>query len=111
MKTNNPDIIMQNRIFMYIALATLLLLSIPFLFMKFHVSLPDPGDMSSEITWDVADFAVMGVLIFSVGSLFVLVARKFRETSQRIVIAVVLMVVLLWLWAELAVGVFTNWGS
>jgi len=51
----------------------------------------------------------MGTLIFGMGSLYALVARRVRK--HRFIIGGVFVLTFLWLWAELAVGVFTNWGS
>lgn len=66
---------------------------------------------TSEVNWNFADFIVMGTLIFGLSSSFVLVAKKVQKKSQKIAIGVAFALGFLWLWAELAVGVFTNWGS
>jgi len=98
-KTKNTDIIMRNKVFLWLALATGLILLIPLIAMQF----------SSEVNWTLSDFIVMGALLFGMGSLFVLTARKIRK--HRAILAIVFLAALLWLWAELAVGLFTNWGS
>ncbi|MEL7185359.1 MAG: hypothetical protein AAFN50_02845 [Pseudomonadota bacterium] len=89
-----------SRAFARVAVCTVLLLLIPLIAMQF----------TSEVNWSRADFAIMGVLLFGFGSAFVLIARKVQR-KRRLVVGVVLAVLFLWLWAELAVGVFTNWGS
>lgn len=99
MKKTKNDIIMQNRIFAWVALATGLILLIPLVAMQF----------SSEVNWNLTDFIIMGVLLFGAGSIFVLAAR--RTTKHRLIIGCVVVIALLWLWVELAVGLFTNWGS
>lgn len=101
MKTNNRDFIMQNKIFIWIALATGLILLIPLIAMQF----------TGEMDWNLFDFVVAGVLLFGTGFMFVLAARKVREIRRRAAIGIVLAAALLWVWAELAVGVFTTWGS
>jgi hypothetical protein len=101
MKTNNSDVIMQNKIFIWIAVATGLILLIPLIAML----------LTSEMDWGLLDFIVAGVLLFGTGSIFVLAARKTREIRRRAAIGIVLAAALLWVWAELAVGVFTTWGS
>lgn len=99
MKTTNTDIIMQNKVFLWIALATGLLLLVPLLAMQF----------SDDVAWTLFDFATAGVLLFSAGLVFVLAARRTRK--YRVIIAIVVAAAFLYLWAELAVGIFTTWGS
>jgi hypothetical protein len=59
----------------------------------------------------VLDFVIAGALLFGTGVVFVLVARKTQNSRHRIAIGVVLAAAFLYLWVELAVGIFTNWGS
>lgn len=94
MKTKNNDLFMQNKIFGLIALGTGVLLSIPLL---------------ARFPWTLSDFVVAGAALFIFGSIFVLAARKFN--NHRLLVGIVVALLFLWLWAELAVGVFTNWGS
>lgn len=101
---------MQNKVFVRIAFATGLILLIPFSFMQLQVQLPDQASTPSEINWDLTDFIAMGTLIFGISSLFVLGGRKVHK-QYRLVIGVISLILFLWLWAELAVGLFTNWGS
>ncbi len=101
MKTKSNDIIMQNKVFIWIALATGLILLIPLIAMQF----------SGEWDWDVPDFIIIGILLFGMGSLFVLTARKIRKNSHRVAVGIVFAIALLYIWAELAVGIFTNLGS
>ncbi len=98
-KTNNSDIIMQNKVFVWITLATSFILLIPFIAMQF----------TGEVVWTLSDFVIAGALLFGTGLIFVLAARKTRK--YRVVIGLVLAAMLLYVWAELAVGIFTNWGS
>jgi len=91
---------MRNSIFIRIALATGLILLIPLFASQF----------TSEVNWDKTDFIVMGFLLYSTGSLFVLVARRFPR-RRRVVIGTMFAAALLYVWAELAVGIFTNLGS
>jgi len=101
---------MQNKIFFWIALTTAFLLLLPFLAMKFDWRFPDPGNsVSDKVVWTQSDFIIMGILLFGSGSLYVLVAR--RVSKHRLIIGIALALAFMWLWAELAVGVFTNWGS
>lgn len=111
MKTKKNNIIRQNIIFIWIGSGTLVLLTIPFLLMKFGIPLCDPGSGYEVISWTAADFVVMGILYFGAGSLFVLTARKVQKRTHRIMLALAFLFGFLWLWEELAIGIFTNWGS
>ena len=91
---------MQNRVFAWIALVTVLILLIPLIAMQF----------TRQVNWTLSDFIVMGTLLFGTGSMFVLTARRINK-KYRFAVGVAFAVAFLWLWAELAVGVFTNWGS
>ena len=93
------DIFTQNRIFIWIALATVFILLIPFTAMQF----------SNEVVWTISDFMIAGVLLFGTGALFVLTARRIRK--YRFAIGILFLTALLYVWAELAVGIFTNVGS
>ena len=94
------DLMLKNSVFIWIALATGAVLLIPFVAMQF----------TTEVKWDEADFIVMGSLLFGIASLFVMAARR-APRKRRLLIGGVFMAAFLYLWAELAVGVFTNLGS
>ncbi|HEY8586885.1 MAG TPA: hypothetical protein VIL60_09185 [Rhodanobacter sp.] len=94
------SIITRNSVFAWLALATGVLLLVPAVAMQF----------TSEVNWNGADFAVMGALVFGMGSLFVLVARKVSR-KYRFAIGVFFALALCYVWAELAVGIFTDLGS
>jgi hypothetical protein len=59
--------------------------------------------------WKPGDFVVIGVMIFIAGLLIDLALR--RAGRYRVAAIVVIVLAFLWLWVELAVGLFTNWGS
>ena len=99
MEKGKKDIIMQNKIFLWMTIGIFILLSIPFLGMIF----------SNEVNWNESDFMIIGVLLFVFGSLFIVLARKFKE--RRIALGIILGALFLLVWAELAVGIFTSWGS
>ena len=91
---------MQNRVFAWIALATCWILLVPMVAMQF----------TAEVNWTVMDFIVMGTLLFGAASMYVLIARQVPQKYWPAV-GVLCAAAVLYLWAELAVGVFTNWGS
>lgn len=99
-KIKSRDIIKQNKVFAWIAVATLLLLMIPFIAMQY-----DTG-----VEWSAFDFTIMTVLIFGCASGFVLVARRVSK-SRRVLVALAFAALFMYIWAELAVGVFLNLGS
>ena len=99
METNNTDILAQNKVIFWIAFATGLVLLVPLLAMQF----------SNEVAWTLSDFVSAGALVFGTGLMFVLAARKLRK--YRAVLGVTLAAALIYVWAELAVGIFTTWGS
>lgn len=99
METRRGDILMQNRVILWVAVATGLLLLVPLAAMQF----------TDEMAWTLFDFMLAGALLFGAGLIFVLAARKVRV--HRAVIGIAVAAALIYLWAELAVGIFTNLGS
>jgi len=95
-----PDRLSRNSIFAWIALATAAVLLIPLLAMQF----------TTAVHWDTADFVVMGALLFGMASLFVLAVRK-AGGRHRLLIGAIFIGAFLYIWAELAVGIFTDIGS
>jgi len=93
-------LIFKNSVFKWIALATGAILLIPLIAMQ----------ITSEVAWNTTDFIVMGSLLFGMSSLFVLAARKL-PSKHRLFAGGMFIAVFLYIWAELAVGVFTNLGS
>ena len=111
MPAKKSDLIKQNRIFSYLAVVTVIILSIPFILMKFNLVKPNPNNTQDQgVNWSLSDFLIMGVLIFGISSLFVAVARL-TPKKYISVIGIGFLLAFLWLWAELAVGIFTSWGS
>ncbi|MBD0834491.1 hypothetical protein ICJ84_03475 [Aestuariibaculum suncheonense] len=73
-----------------------LLLVIPFIAMQF----------SPEVNWNLFDFIVMGILLLIVGLFLELILRTFHKPSVKIVLIVILFLLFILTWAELAVGIF-----
>lgn len=93
------DIINKNAVFAWIGLAVMILLAVPLLAMQ----------ISGDIKWGVFDFIFSGLILYAAGTFFVLLTRKYRH--ERRLVGTVLAFVVIWLWAELAVGLFTNLGD
>ena len=100
MTTASNSLISRNSIFAWLAAAACALLLIPLGAMQ----------LTDAVNWSPTDFAVMGALILAAGSVFVLAARKVKP-SRRLAVAVLVLALFLYVWAELAVGIFTNFGS
>lgn len=88
--------IMQNKRLFIIVLTAALILLIPLIAMQF----------TDEVKWTLFDFIVAGVLLLGTGLLCELVMRKVKNIRFRIAICLALLVILLLIWAELAVGIF-----
>lgn len=67
--------------------------------------------LTDEVNWGLMDFIVIGALLFGTGLTYELLVRRVRDKKRRLVIGAGVALVVLYLWAELAVGIFTNWGS
>lgn len=88
------------RAFLWLVLATVFVLSIPLIAMQF----------TQEVNWDTGDFILMGSLILGAGSLFLLISRNVSR-KYRFATAVIIAATVFFIWAELAVGIFTSLGS
>jgi hypothetical protein len=88
--------ITQNKRLSSILLGIPLLLLIPFIAMQY----------TTEVKWTLADFVVAGGLLLTAGLLVELVLRKVTTRRNRIILCLTILLVLLLVWAELAVGIF-----
>ena len=61
---------------------------------------------TEEVNWTLADFLVAGVLLYGTGLLCELILRKVKKVKLRIALCIGILIVLLLIWAELAVGIF-----
>ena len=99
MEPRNTDVFAQSKSIFRIAFATGLLLLVPLLAMLF----------TDEVAWSLSDFVTAGALLLGTGLIFVLAARKMHK--YRVLLWIALVAALIYVWAELAVGIFTTWGS
>jgi peptidoglycan/LPS O-acetylase OafA/YrhL len=86
----------QNKRLAGIVLTVAILLLIPFIAMQF----------TNEVNWSVSDFMVAAVLLLGTGLLCELVMRKVKNIKTRLAICGVILLALLIIWIELAVGIF-----
>lgn len=87
---------MRPKRILYTLLATLALLLIPLVAMQ----------LTSEVQWDLTDFMIMGALIFMTGLVYELIANNVRNSSRKLVMSIGLFVLFVYVWAELAIGIF-----
>jgi hypothetical protein len=87
---------MKNNSLKIILTAVVIILLIPLIAMQF----------TDEVNWTLPDFVVAGVLLLGTGLICALVIRKVQKIEYRIAICVMLLLALLLIWAELAVGIF-----
>jgi len=88
--------ITKNKRLVAIALTVAILLLIPFVAMQF----------TSEVKWDLTDFITAGVLLLGAGLLCELVIRKVKRGRFRIAMIAAVLLTLVLIWLELAVGIF-----
>jgi hypothetical protein len=77
-------------------IASLSLLLIPLIAMQF----------SDQVNWSPGDFVVMGLLLLSVGFGMSFFLRRTASAQKRFAYILILLLVFLLIWAELAVGIF-----
>ena len=88
-------IIMKNKRLIIIVLVSVILLLIPLIAMQF----------TDEVNWAPFDFVVAAILLLSTGFAFDFVIRKVKNTKYRIALSLTIFAILLFIWAELAVGI------
>ncbi len=86
----------QNKRLVTILTVAATLLLIPFIAMFF----------TKEVNWKIFDFLVAGVLLLGTGLLLEFILRKVKTPRYRILLGIALFLLLILVWAELAVGIF-----
>ncbi len=61
---------------------------------------------TDEVNWSNVDFVVAGVLLFTTGFILSFIWEKFGKSKYRILYGVLVLLVFILIWAELAVGIF-----
>lgn len=87
---------MKNRRLKFILTTIVILLLIPFLAMQF----------TEEVNWTISDFIVAGILLLGTGLICEFTLRKIKETKYRILACIIVILLFLIVWIELAVGIF-----
>lgn len=83
-----------NQSILAVALVTVLILMVPLVAMQF----------TNEVDWSLADFIVMGALLFGTGLSFVLIIRFANNIVYKAASGLALGTTLFMIWANLAVG-------
>ncbi len=91
----------RNKRIIRLALAVAIMLLVPLVAMQF----------TDEVDWDLADFAIMGVLLFSVGLAYELLARRSPNGMYRLGFGLGLLGAFLLFWVNGAVGIIGNEGQ
>ena len=87
---------MQNKRLIIMVFTPLILLLIPLIAMQF----------TDEVNWTLFDFIVAGALLLGTGIMCEIVIRKTNNIRYRVIFCLAIMMVLILIWAELAVGIF-----
>lgn len=85
----------NKRLYLFLSIIVILLL-IPLIAMQF----------TDDVNWTLLDFIVAGVLLLGTGLMCEIVLRKVKTIKFRIVICVILLLLFILIWVELAVGIF-----
>lgn len=86
----------RNKSILRVVIITILILLIPFIAMQF----------SNEVSWELEDFVSMGILLIGTGLMYEFAIKKRKSVAQRAVFTALLIGILLFIWVELAVGIF-----
>ncbi|MGO4819139.1 hypothetical protein [Flavobacterium sp. W22_SRS_FP1] len=77
-------------------LIVIILLTIPIIAMQ----------LTDEVNWTLQDFIVAAALLLGTGLLCEFTLKKVKQPKYRIAICLAFLLLLLLIWAELAVGIF-----
>jgi hypothetical protein len=61
--------------------------------------------VTGEVDWDVADFAILAAMLGAAGCTYELAARKAANTAYRAAVGIALVAVFILIWMNLAVGI------
>lgn len=84
-----------------VVLGTAAILLVPLVAMRF----------TDEVNWSAGDFLVAAVLLLGAGAILDLILRKLPGTGRRLLAAGLLGLAFVYVWAELAVGIFFHFGN
>ena len=62
--------------------------------------------LTDEVEWSLFDFIIMGTLLLITGLMGEIIFKKVKKYKHRVALYVVVAIIFLLTWAELAVGIF-----
>ena len=62
--------------------------------------------LTNEVNWSLFDFIIMGAMLTITGLLGKIIFKKVKKYKHRVAPYVVVAIIFLLIWAELAVGIF-----
>ena len=87
---------MKNKRFIWMSIGILILLLIPAIAMQF----------TNEVNWTPLDFIVAGILLFSAQLACEWVMSKISKKGKQVLFILLILAIFLFIWIELAVGIF-----
>lgn len=81
---------------LYTGLITLAILSIPLL---------------TNAPWTIFDYIVATIILTATGVALVVATKKITKRKKKVLVSLGIIIFALYIWAELAVGIFTKLGS
>jgi len=91
---------LKNRLIAW-AVIVMLILMIPLVAMQF----------TDEVNWDASDFVIMGAVLYVIGMVYELIARRSDKTAYRTAFGVGIAGAFLLFWVNGAVGIIGNEGQ
>ena len=86
----------QNKRFFIIVVIVIVLLLIPLVAMQF----------TDEVNWTTTDFILAGSLLIGTGLVLEIIMRTIKNINFRLGLIVAVLIVVMLVWIELAVGIF-----
>ena len=87
---------MQKKPVLIVLAVTAFILLIPLIAMQF----------TDQVNWSLSDFVIAAVILAGTGLMAVTLIPRIKQTSFRTMAYVMLVLVFILIWAELAVGIF-----
>jgi hypothetical protein len=88
--------LIQKKRFIFILLLVVLILLVPFIAMQ----------VSGEVNWSVNDFIIASILLIGAGLLIEFALQKAKNKNYRIAAVILVIMIFIIVWVELAVGIF-----